>query len=340
LQGRNKILSILERNNAEGPAFWKGNPHKDALINYLRELSLGSEEDLSGFLGDDLRWRHADICYKHPEGKPIFDCHLGKEKRSHGEPGVFAETEEISDVDMFPWPELKYLDFSEYRIKAQKARDEGYAFFGGFWCPYFHIAADFFGMENYFIKMYENPAVVEAVTEHIVDFYSSANALLFSEMGDLIDVFFFGNDFGTQIDLFINPEMFRKFVLPGIIKLTETAGKYGIRTMLHSCGAVTAALPMIIEAGVQGLHPIQAMARGMDAESLQKEFGKDLIFMGGVDTQHLLPFGTPDEIRAEVKRLIGIFGNNYIISPSHEALLENVPTENLMAMSRAAKGEM
>jgi uroporphyrinogen decarboxylase len=194
-------------------------------------------------------------------------------------------------------------------------------------------------MENYFIKMYENPDVVEAVTERVLDFYCEANRMVLDEMGDLIDVFFFGNDFGTQLDLFMSPAMFERFVLPGIKRLVDTVKKYGKPVMLHSCGSIVKAIPMIIEAGVDGIHPVQAGAVGMEAEKLAPEYGADLAFMGGVDTQNLLPFGSPDDVAGEVERLMGVFGPNYIISPSHEALLANVSPENLIAMSTAAKGK-
>lgn len=337
MTGRDRIRKVINRKNSGMPAYWKGNPHDDALVNYLKYFSVDTEEQLSLLLGDDLRWRHAESAYKHPEGKPIFDCYLGQEKKSLSQPGVFAECETLKEIDEFPWPELKYLDFSDYRKIINQTHDENLSFFGGFWCPYFHIISDFFGMENYFVKMYESPEIVEAVTEHVLDFYCRANDLLFSELGDDIDMFFFGNDFGTQLDLFLSPDKFRQFVLPGIKRLVETAGRHGIKSILHSCGSVVKALPMIIDAGVVALHPIQAKAAGMEAEKLVKEYGKDLVFMGGVDTQELLPFGTSEQVAEEVKRLIEIFGPNYIVSPSHEALLANVSPENLSAMSKAAK---
>ncbi len=337
MNGREKITNVMNRSNVGASAYWKGNPHKAALKNYLDHFSVESEEELSLMMGDDLRWRYAESSYKHPAGKPIFDSHLGKEKKSHGQPGVFAECESLDEVEAFPWPDVKFLDFGDYRKTARQAFDDGLAFLGGFWCPYFHIVADFFGMENYFIKMYETPEIVEAVTNHVLDFYCSANELLFAYMGDMIDMFFFGNDFGTQLDLFISPAKFSEFVLPGIKRLTNVARTYNIRTMLHSCGSIVKALPMIIDAGVDAVHPIQAKAAGMEAKRLAREFGKELIFMGGVDTQELLPFGTPVQVSEEVHRLRDIFGPDFIVSPSHEALLANVSPENLLAMSRAAK---
>lgn len=115
-----------------------------------------------------------------------------------------------------------------------------------------------------------------------------------------------------------------------------TAGCTTICMVLHSCGAIDRAIPYLIDAGVDALHPIQALARGMDAQNLAKKYNGRLVFIGGVDTQHLLPFGTPCEVREEVLRLRDLFGPNYVVSPSHEALLPNVSPQNLEAMAKAA----
>jgi uroporphyrinogen decarboxylase len=105
---------------------------------------------------------------------------------------------------------------------------------------------------------------------------------------------------------------------------------------MHSCGSIYRAIPQLIRAGVDVLHPLQAMAKNMDAESLTQYKGK-VVFMGGVDTQRILPFGTPEEVREEVLHLERIFGPNYIVSPSHETLLPNVPPENVAAMADAVQ---
>jgi uroporphyrinogen decarboxylase len=204
------------------------------------------------------------------------------------------------------------------------------------WSPFFHIAADFFGMDNYFIKMYTNPEIVDAVTERIVQFYLDANELWLDLVADRIDAIFFGNDFGSQLDLLISPALFERFVMPYFVRFTEQAKQHGLRVVLHSCGAIDRAIPYLIDAGVDALHPIQALAKDMDAISLARKYQGKITFIGGVDTQQLLPFGTPQEVRDEVHRLRDIFGPNYIVSPSHEALLPNVSPENLAAMAEAA----
>ena len=206
---------------------------------------------------------------------------------------------------------------------------------GGFWSPFFHIVSDMFGMENYFIKMYTHPDVVHAATAHIVDFYLEANRRFFDVAGDRVDGFFFGNDFGTQIDLLISPDSFREFVFPYFKQLTDLGHQYGHQVILHSCGSIYKVIPDLIELGVDALHPLQAKATNMDAERLGSEFGGKLAFVGGIDTQDLLVNGSPDEVEEDVRRVQSALGPHFVVSPSHEALLPNVPPENVLAMARA-----
>jgi len=210
------------------------------------------------------------------------------------------------------------------------------AVFCSSWGHFFHIASDFFGMEEYFVKMHTDPKLVEAVTEHIVTFQLECNRRIYEAFGDKIDCVFFGNDIGTQVSTLVGVDQFRQFLLPYMKRITEQAKKYNKKVALHSCGAIAPLIPLMIEAGIDVLHPLQALAVGMGPETLMREYGKDLIFMGGVDTQDLLPFGTPQQVKDEVHRLRDIFGPGFIVSPSHEAILPNVPIENMFAMRDAA----
>jgi uroporphyrinogen decarboxylase len=252
------------------------------------------------------------------------------------EGGIFAETEDIAKIEAFHWPETKYIDFTDTLKEIDKTIAAGQAVLSGAWSCFFHIACDFFGMENYFVKMHTDPAVVDAVTRHVVDFYLEINEKLFDLAGNKIDAFFFGNDFGSQLDLLISPGHFDRFVMPYFREFTDQAHRRGYKVVLHSCGSIDRVIPRLIDAGVEVLHPIQAMAKNMDAESLAKKYNGKIVFLGGVDTQRILPFGTPDDVRNEVKRLKNLFGPNYIVSPSHESILPNVPPENIAAMAEAA----
>lgn len=134
----------------------------------------------------------------------------------------------------------------------------------------------------------------------------------------------------------ISPQLFRKFVLPSFKKLVHLAKDYDLKVMLHSCGAISKVIPDLIETGMDALHPLQAKAQGMSAEELV-QYKDDIIFVGGVDTQVLLPNGSPLEVMEEVERLKkSIFGDGFIISPSHEALQSDVPLENIFALQKKA----
>jgi uroporphyrinogen decarboxylase len=331
---REKILAILEKRNDDGVAFWTGNPHADTYAAYLDRIGGSEKEDLFRHLGDECRWIPADNAYRHPEGKPLFDPYQGAPRESLTQPGCFAECESVEEIERFPWPDPSYLDFTE--VIAEIDAHSSHGVFTGMWSPFFHHVADFFGMDTYFVKMYTNPVVVEAVTEKVVDFFVEANIRFFTALGDRADTFFFGNDFGTQRDLILSPEAFGRFVLPSLRRLIDTAKRFGKKVIIHSCGSIYRVIPQLLDAGIDGLHPLQARARFMDAEYLSRNYRDHLAFIGGVDTQELLIHMTPTQIKEEVRRLRGLFGRNYIVSPSHEAILPNVPFENVVAMSDTA----
>jgi uroporphyrinogen decarboxylase len=291
-----------------------------------------TEEDLRRKLGDDVRWIAPWSSYRHPEGKPIFD--MQRPGRSLGEGGVFAECESVQEVEEFEWPNPDYLDFTDLLATLRNAGDVYRA--GGFWSPFFHLAADFFGMENYSGRLFTHPQVVHAVTRHMVDFYLEANKRLFDEAKGEIDAFFFGNDFGTQLDLLVSPACFDEFVFPYFRELTEQGHRHGLQVILHSCGAIHRVIPQLIDLGVDALHPLQAKAASMDAETLARDFGGKIAFMGGIDTQDLLVNATAQQVAEDVRRVKDRLGPSLVVSPSHEAVLPNVPPENLEAMARAA----
>jgi len=268
--------------------------------------------------------------------KPIFDYYDGRERASLGQAGIFADCESIGKIEKYPWPDAANCNFTETAAVAGRVAQTGQAVVSGLWCSFFHDLCNFFGMENYYMKMYTDPGVIIAVTEHVVDFYLEASEKLYALAADKIDAVFFGNDFGSQLDLMVSPDCFDKFIMPYLNRLIGQAHRYGLKVMLHSCGSVDRIIPMIIDAGVVALHPIQALAANMDAGSLSKKYNGKIVFIGGVDTQRLLIHGTPQQIREEVKRLKSLFGPNFIVSPSHESLLPNVSPENIEAMADEA----
>jgi uroporphyrinogen decarboxylase len=327
--------AIIGRRPAPRCGFWLGNPHADTWPILHRYFGTRTEEELRRKLGDDFRWispQLLDSTYRHPQGRKLFD--LRAEKKSHGQAGPLAGCESVAEVEKFPWPDLRYLDFGETISLLQAAGDFYRA--SGFWCPFFHDVIDLLGMEPYMIKMYSHPEVVKAVTERVCRVYLEANDLFYREAGNMIDGFFFGNDFGTQLDLLLSPALFDEFILPWFQKFTAQGHSHGYQVILHSCGSVYRVIDRLIDAGVDCLHPLQARAKNMEAERLAREFGGKIAFMGGVDTQQILNRGTPAQVRDEVRRVKGLLGPHLIVSPSHEAILPDVPPQNVAAMAEAA----
>ncbi|MCX6150943.1 MAG: hypothetical protein NTX22_10490 [Ignavibacteriales bacterium] len=335
MNSRDRVKNIIMRKPAERNGFWLGNPHPDTWNILHKYFWTTNEEELRQKLNDDFRWitpQYLDSTYQHPMGKGIFD--IWKRKLAHGELGPLANCISVNEVEDFEWPNLDYLNFDECLSILKNIGD--YYRASGFWAPFFHDIIDLFGMENYFLKMYTNPEVVHAVTEKVCTFYLEANKKFYSQAGDLIDAYFFGNDFGTQFDLLLSPEQLEEFIMPWFRKFTNQAHQYGYQVILHSCGSIFKVIEKLIDAGVDCLHPLQAKAKDMNAENLAEHFKDRIAFMGGIDTQDLLVNASPAEVKKEVKRIKELLGPNLIISPSHEALLPNVPPCNVAAMAEAA----
>lgn len=143
-----------------------------------------------------------------------------------------------------------------------------------------------------------------------------------------------GGDYGTQRALLIRPEMFRRYFKPLYKKFyKEIKDNYDVKIQFHSCGSIVDIIPDLIEVGVDILDPIQPAAAGMEPKSLKEAFGRSLVFHGGMDIQELLPHGTPEEVRKEVRRLYSILGQDggYILAPSHNIQVDT-PVENILAM--------
>lgn len=335
LTSRQRVHQIFTHSNSAGSAMWTGHPNDLTVPIFAEKWNIEpTREAIFNFLNDDCRWIAADDGYKHPEGLPALDpaYHTSRETLSAG--GYFANAETVKEIESYPWPDPKYCDFTEIYKQIDEHQDK--MVMTGMWSAFFHVVSDFFGMENYFIKMYECPEVVEALTERVVDYYVAANEKFFAGLGDRADVMFFGNDFGTQLDLFISPENFRKFILPSFKRLIAVGKKYNKLIMLHSCGSIYRIIPDLIDSGVDILHPIQAQAAGMSAKDL-KQYKNDLAFVGGIDAQTFFVNATPQQIKDEVHRVRDILGPSLVVSPSHEEVLPNVPAENILAMAEAAR---
>ncbi len=335
MNSRERIRNIIAGKPADRCGLWLGNPHADSRAGLNAYFETKTDEELRVKLKDDLRWicpQFFPDCYHDPSGRGMFDGGLSKTR--HGQPGPLSHCESVDEVEEFPWPSPEFLCFDLCMEALRNAGD--YYRVSGFWTCFYHNVMDLFGMEDYMVKMYTHPEVVHAVTDKVCSFYYEANERFFTAAGGEVDGFFFGNDFGTQQDLICGPAQFDEFIMPWFERFTKQAHKHGLQALLHSCGAIHKVIERLIDAGVDCLHPLQALAANMDAETLARDFKGRIAFMGGIDTQELLVHASPDQVKAEVRRVKELLGPRLIVSPSHEALLPNVPPANLEALAEAA----
>ncbi len=331
MNSRERIKKIIAGEPADRCGFWLGNPDPASWEMYYQYFGTSSQEEIRQRLGCEFRWIAPWHAYQSPDGKGLFTF----DKKAFSDRGPLADCECVDELEAsFAWPKLEYLNFSAGLEELRRCGD--YYRASGLWTCFYHNLMDLFGMEEYMVKMITHPEVVKAATDRVCQFYYDANVLFFAEAGDLIDGFFFGNDFGTQRDVICGPAQFDEHILPWFKKFVDLAHAHNYQAILHSCGSIHKVIDRLIASGVDCLHPIQAKAENMDAERLANDFGGQISFMGGIDTQELLIHGSTEEVKAEVQRVKRVLGPRLIISPSHEAVLPDIPVVNVIAMAEAA----
>jgi uroporphyrinogen decarboxylase len=246
--------------------------------------------------------------------------------------------EDPAELDKFDWPSGDIFDYSniEAILDAQKHRVLWAQ--AGTWSPMFCRICELCGMEKVLMDLLENPELIEAIVAKILAFYRDAFRRTLEASKGRLDVFGFGDDFATQRGLMFSRDVWRHFFREPMRELVALIKSYGVYAAYHSCGAISDIIPEFIDMGVDIIFPIQPRADGMEPETLKRDFGSRVVFYGGIDVQHLLPFGTEDEVRAEVERVTGILAKDggYILASSH-GILQDVPPANVAAMYDALR---
>ena len=336
-----RFYATAERRPVDRPAAWLGMPDPQALPGLFSYYGVKDIHELKMAVGDDFY--AVEVTYESATAHAIyaeFEWYTNGEvdamNRTLTAPGCFHDAEDMEDL-VFDWPDpAAYIDAAECRRRVEMA-PEGKTVLGILWSAHFQDTCAAFGMETALMNMIAVPELYEAVNEKVLEFYLKANRIFYEATKGKLHAVLIGNDMGSQRGLMISPELVRRFVIPGCRRLTEQAHSYGLKVIYHSCGAISDIIPDLIDAGVDIIHPIQALAAGMEPEGLKEKFGDRVSFCGGVDTQELLVHGTPEDVRKKVEELKRLFPTGLILSPSHEAILPDVPPENIGALFDAVR---
>jgi uroporphyrinogen decarboxylase len=191
------------------------------------------------------------------------------------------------------------------------------------------------GFENFLADLLAEPEFAEALIQGVADYQVALYEHVLAEVGPYLDVVMVAEDLGTQTGPMVSPAVYRRLIKPAQKRVWQSIKRQTRASLfLHSCGAIRAFIPDLIEIGVDILNPVQVAATGMDPGTLKAEFGKDLVFWGGgCDTQTVLTFGTPDDVEAEVRRRISALapGGGFVFNQVHN-VQPQVPAENIVRM--------
>jgi len=228
------------------------------------------------------------------------------------------------------------------REQAEQYRAQGKAvMLKGVLAGIFEMAQRVRGMENLLMDMASNEALAGTLFDKMLELKLAFWEMALPRLRDVVDVISEADDYGTQVSQLISPRMFRQQIKPRLAVLFARIKQLApnARLFFHSCGNVRPLLPDFIEIGVDILNPIHITATGMEPRALKRDFGDAIVFWGGgVDTQDVLPHGTPQQVKDNVRRNIDALapGGGYVFCTVHN-IQADVPPQNIVAMWEALR---
>ncbi|MBM3238077.1 hypothetical protein FJZ31_17435 [Candidatus Poribacteria bacterium] len=257
-----------------------------------------------------------------------------------------AETSE--DIAKYPWPNptdparFEGLEDEALNLRPppQPPRTQGgktgvAVILGGICAGMLEVSLWMRGFENFYTDLLVNKPVAEAMLDKILEMKLKYWGTILPKVKDNVDIAMEGDDLGMQNSLLVSPDIYRTLIKPRQRQLFSFIKQQApVHIFFHTCGSVYEIIPDLIEVGVDILNPIQVSAARMDTKQLKKEFGRDVVFWGGgVDTQRILPCGSPQEVRDEVKRRIEDLapGGGFVFNTVHN-IQADVPPQNIIAM--------
>lgn len=369
LTHRDRVRKALDHEETDRlPVDLGGGPatmiHPDAYVRLLRFLGLPAEELVEGPRGEgqvvvpgEEVLRRFDIDSRgfslgEPEGAPrrrlddnSYVDEWGVTWRKSGPTAPYINARgplqhlidpSATGLELVKWPEPADPGrIRGLRAKIARARREtDYAIILNLPNSTFALAQRVRGFAELLEDLLLNPSFAAALQERITDVICGFAESALKATGDLIDGVSFADDMGIQTQSFMSQELYVSMVKPHHSRFVRTLRRHTkARIIMHSDGAIHDLLPEIIDCGVEVINPVQVNADGMDPERLKREFGRDLSFWGGVDTQVVLPRGSPADVAAEVRRRMNDLGRGggYVMASVHNIQAE-VPPENIVAM--------
>jgi len=243
----------------------------------------------------------------------------------------------LADVKNYPWPKGDDPSrFAGLRDRALRVKKETpYAVISSISGVVYEICWYMRGLEQWFCDLVTQPVFCEAMLDQTLKFWLDWFRLFLNEVGDVVDVIMVGDDLSGQKGPLFNPTIYRRLIKPRHRQLVQyIRSRTKAKIWYHTCGACVEFIPELIDNGVHVLNPVQVSAKDMDPKQLKARFGQQIAFWGGgVDTQHVLPRGTPHQVAESVRQNIRAFmpGGGYVFNSVHN-IQGDVPPDNIVAL--------
>ena len=281
-----------------------------------------------------------DIC-RMPDSAYYFDQSVwplnGKHLENFDDLPKYMQKVQWSYLPDPMWGKSSDPDFyTKLRKNAKKLYEEtDYAIIMPFGGSIFEYGQYLYRTDELLVNLITHKDEIKKLTEKLTELYLENLPKVLDAVSPYAQVIRMGDDLGLQSAPMISPQLYREIYFPYHKKMFQMVKeKTDMYVYFHSCGAMSEYIPDLIEAGVDIINPVQITAAGMEPGRLKRMFGKDIVFWGGgCDTQHVLPHGTPDEVRRDVRRNTEIFmkDGGFIFNQVHN-ILADVPPENIVAM--------
>jgi uroporphyrinogen decarboxylase len=269
-------------------------------------------------------WKKADDGhYLYVDG-PFFD-------QKNPDPGL---------LDTGKWPDPDNPGYYKGLLeRAERQRATGAAVILNMPIGVIHQGQFLRGFGDWLKDLYKNRTFAERMFDMIAERWIAVAENALDIGGDNIDIVFFGDDLAGQMAPLFDPAIYRELIKPRHARMIDAVKrKADVKVLFHSCGAVSRLIDDLIDIGVDALNPVQVAAGDMEPASLKKRFGDRVTFWGGIDTQRILPFGSADEVAAEVHRVIDILGEGggFVLNSVHN-IQNDIPVTNIIAMFDAGR---
>jgi uroporphyrinogen decarboxylase len=247
----------------------------------------------------------------------------------------------LEELQRYPWPD-PYAPGLTRGLKDVASRlyeDSSYALVGdGGFKNHWELCYLLRGLDQILMDLHLNPEFVHALLARLLEINITATGRFLEEVGRYIQIFKTADDLGMQQGLMMSPESYRTFLKPVHKRYFEfIKSRTEAKIFFHSCGNILEILDDLIEVGVDIVNPVQVSAMP-DTAALKRRFGNRVVFWGAIDTQHVLPYGSPKEVEEEVRRRIKDLGEGggYVVAAVH-SIQSDVPPENIVAMAEATR---